>query len=164
MGLVSKKPVLMHTFKGHSRMVTSMRPVRDTPSSFVSASLDGSLRIWCLDKFIQLYSFQTEQIQSDSLGAKVTDVRLLDDRTFAIMSKGPNKVTVGEISHLAKSYFISEPRIKAMSKGFGRVEDELANSCDSLIATFDNNSVLLLDPETGGLKSTIYPPPTPTSV
>ena len=80
------------------------------------------------------------------------------------MSKGPNKVTVGQISHLAKSYFISEPRIKAMSKGFGRVEDELANSCDSLIATFDNNSVLLLDPETGAVKSTIYPPPTPTSV
>ena len=60
LGTVSKKPILMHTFKGHSRTVTSMRPVRDTPSSFVSASLDGSLRIWCLDKFIQLYTFQTE--------------------------------------------------------------------------------------------------------
>ena len=24
MGLISKKPVLMHTFKGHSRMVTTM--------------------------------------------------------------------------------------------------------------------------------------------
>ena len=33
-----------------------------------------------------------------------------------------------------------------------------------MITTFDNNSVLLLDPETGAVKSTIYPPPTPTNI
>ena len=48
---------LMHTFKGHSRTVTSMRLIKNSYSSFVSASLDGSVRVWCLDKFIQLYSF-----------------------------------------------------------------------------------------------------------
>ena len=48
---------MMHTFKGHSRTVTSMRLIKDSYSSFVSASLDGSVRVWCLDKFIQLYTF-----------------------------------------------------------------------------------------------------------
>lgn len=38
------------------------------------------------------------------------------------------------------------------------------NDTESLIATFDNNSVLLLDPDTGTIKSTIYPPPTPTNI
>lgn len=59
---------LMHTFKGHSRSVTQMKRIRDSYSSFVSASMDGSIRVWCLDKFIQLYTFQTEQVQSNSLG------------------------------------------------------------------------------------------------
>ena len=98
---------MMHTFKGHSRTVTSMKLIKDSYSSFVSASLDGSIRVWCLDKFIQLYTFQTDQIQSNALGTKGTDIKLLDDRVFAVMSKGPIKVTIGQISHLAKSYFIS---------------------------------------------------------
>ena len=61
------KPQLMHTFKGHSRAVTSMRLIKRSvkssdpseiyDSSFVSASLDGTIRIWCLDKFIQLHHF-----------------------------------------------------------------------------------------------------------
>lgn len=53
---------IMHTFKGHSRMVTQMKLIKDSYSSFVSASLDGSVRVWCLDKFIQLYSFQTDSL------------------------------------------------------------------------------------------------------
>ncbi len=33
-----------------------------------------------------------------------------------------------------------------------------------MIVTYENNSVLLLDPVTGATKSTIYPPPTPSLV
>ena len=80
------------------------------------------------------------------------------------MSKGPIKVTIGQISHLAKSYFISQPPIVALSKAFSTVYNLQHNVTDSIITTFDNNSVLLLDPETGALKSTIYPPPTPTNI
>ena len=89
---------------------------------------------------------------------------MLDDRVFAIMSKGPNVVSVGQISHLAKSYFISTPLVRALAKGFVSMDSLAANKTDSLIATFDNNSILLLDPETGSIKSTIYPPPTPTNI
>ena len=84
-----------------------MSLIKGSYSSFVSASLDGSVKVWCLDKLIQLYTFQTEQLKSTGLGTKITDLRLLDDKTFAVMSKGPNKVTIGQISHLAKSFFIS---------------------------------------------------------
>lgn len=38
------------------------------------------------------------------------------------------------------------------------------NDTENLITTYNNNSVLLLDPETGAIKSTIYPPPTPTNI
>ena len=52
-----EKPQLMNTFKGHSRSVTSMKLIRSSEASFVSASLDGTIRIWCLDRFIQLHHF-----------------------------------------------------------------------------------------------------------
>ena len=89
---------------------------------------------------------------------------MLNDHVFAILSKGPNLVSVGKISHLAKSYFISTPLVRALAKGFPTMERLATNQTESLIATFNNNSILLLDPETGTIKSTIYPPPTPTNI
>lgn len=80
------------------------------------------------------------------------------------MSKGPNKITIGQISHLAKSYFITQPPVTALSKAYKTASNRQDNCTESLITTFDNNSVLLLDPETGAVKSTIYPPPTPTNI
>ena len=98
------------------------------------------------------------------LGLKVTDIKLLDDRVFAVLSKAPNKVQINRISHLASSFFISMPIVTALSKAFTSNDKFLSNSTESLISTFDNNSVLLLDPNTGAIKSTIYPPPTPTNI
>lgn len=138
-----------------------MKLIRSSYSSFVSASLDGTIRIWCLDKFIQLHHFETKGCK---LGTRMTNIKMLDDRVFAIMSKGPNLASVGQISHLAKSYFISTPLVQALAKGFPSMESLAANRTDSLIATFENNSIILLDPETGAIKSTIYPPPTPTNI
>lgn len=89
---------------------------------------------------------------------------MIDDGVFAILSKAPNLVSVGQISHLAKSYHISTPLVCALTKGYPNMESLTANQPESLIATFNNNSVLLLDPETGMIKSTIYPPPTATDI
>ena len=50
----------MHTFNSHSRAITSMRMVGNGSSNFVSTSLDGSVRMWCLDKLIELYCFEID--------------------------------------------------------------------------------------------------------
>jgi len=47
----------IHVFKGHSRRVTSLAPIASKNTYFVSASLDGKLRIWCIEKMIELYCF-----------------------------------------------------------------------------------------------------------
>ena len=47
----------IHVFKGHSRRVTSVTPVSSKSTYFLSASLDGKLRIWCIEKMIELYCF-----------------------------------------------------------------------------------------------------------
>ena len=47
----------MHEFKNHSKPVTCLKPVKDNPTYIVSASLDGSIKIYCLEMMIELYSF-----------------------------------------------------------------------------------------------------------
>ena len=78
------------------------------------------------------------------------------------MKSHKNRVDIGQISHLASSYFISKPKIQIMGKAFQDYKFMAQNKTDSLIISFDNNSILLLRPEDGLIKSTIYPPPTPT--
>ena len=137
----------------------------------MSASLDGSIRIWSLDKLIELYKFDLDQSsQGDNMGgdnmqSQIMNVELINDHIFAIFSKGPcNRIEIGQISHLATSYFISKPRIMDLSKGFANLKQTRKNQTESMITTFDNNSILLLNPIDGSVKSTIYPPPTPTNI
>jgi WD40 repeat protein len=53
---LQKERKLIHTFKGHARNVCSLMP-HPTPTMFISASLDNTIRIWCLNKFQEIYSF-----------------------------------------------------------------------------------------------------------
>ena len=165
----------MHTFKGHSRAVTSLKLIKSNQASnfsnFVSASLDGSIRIWSLDKLIELYKFEIDQsnqggnLGGENMSNQIVNIKLINDHIFAIFSKGPcNRIEIGQISHLATSYFISKPRVLDLSKGFSNKTKIESNSTEALISTFDNNSILLLRPEDGSVLSTIYPPPTPTNI
>ena len=55
-------------------------------------------------------------------------------------------------------------KIKSVTKAFHNFPLQHRNQCEYLIITFDNNSILLIDPKDGTVKSTIYPPPTPTNI
>jgi WD40 repeat protein len=64
----------VHVFKGHSRTVTSLAPIKSKPTYFVSASKDGKVRIWCFEKMIELYCFDIaidspvqNSVQADSI-------------------------------------------------------------------------------------------------
>ena len=96
---------------------------------------------------------------------QIVNIKLINDHIFAIFSKGPsNRIEIGQISHLATSYFISKPRVLDLSKGFSSKAKIDQNKTEALISTFDNNSILLLRPQDGSVLSTIYPPPTPTNI
>lgn len=173
----------IHTLKGHTRAITSLFaiPPRKTyktqnnnkawfsketmeQSTVVSAGVDGTIRIWCLEKLIELYSFD---LHNQGLGyqGEIMHVQLLSDKIFSVFAKDHvNRVDVGQISHLATSYFISKSQISHMQKAFSNQNAVFANRTESLMVSFDNNSMLLLWPEDGTVKSTIYPPPTPTAI
>ena len=48
---VESQHKLIHSFKGHNNAVTSVSRFLDSESLVISASLDATVRIWCLHKF-----------------------------------------------------------------------------------------------------------------
>lgn len=56
------------------------------------------------------------------------NIKLINDHIFAIFSKNPgNRIEIGQISHLATSYFISKPRIMDLCKGFSNFKTMAGN-------------------------------------
>ena len=69
MDIKEGKKQFMHTFNSHNRAITSMRMVSGGHPTFVSTSLDGTVRLWCLDKLIELYCFEIDQSdKGDAMG------------------------------------------------------------------------------------------------
>ena len=112
----SKKYI--HTLKGHSRAITSLMPIAgrhkksklagkamfmkdQEQSTFVSAGIDGSIRIWCLEKLIELYNYDL-QGEAAGMDESIRNVQLLNDKVFAVFLKSyRNRIDIGRISHLA---------------------------------------------------------------
>ena len=177
---------IIQTLKGHTRAISSMMyipprkvkrsqlnnkaafvdEVLQDQFSFVSASLDGSIRIWCLEKLIELFNFNLiTEGDGGGMDESIEQITLINDKLFAVFMKGhKNRVDIGQLSHLAYSYYISKSNIKLISKAFLNTPCLTQNKTESLMLSFDNNSTLLLWPEDGSIKSIVYPPPTPTSI
>jgi len=86
------KPKFIHTFKGHTRGVTSMVAVKGNSANgntYVSASLDGTVRVWCLDKLISLYVFDINEGNSDARkDDKLNNIMMLNPHTYALFYAG----------------------------------------------------------------------------
>mmetsp|Transcript_24011 Transcript_24011/g.36913 ORF Transcript_24011/g.36913 Transcript_24011/m.36913 type:complete len:126 (+) Transcript_24011:1184-1561(+) len=99
----------VHVFKGHSRQVTSLAPIKSKNTYFVSASLDGKVRIWDYEKMIELYCFDIaldSPVQNSANTDSIMDVKLISDQIYAMIFR--SFIEVGLISHLASSYYISK--------------------------------------------------------
>ena len=97
----------LHIFKGHSRRVTSLERVKSKESYFISASLDGKLKIWCTEKMIELYCFDmslNSPVINSAQGDTICNVKLLSDKVYALVFR--QYTEIGLISHLAQAYFM----------------------------------------------------------
>lgn len=62
---------------------------------------------------IEIYSFEVWSSADGGLTDIMEKIELIDDRIYAIFLKGhSNAIEVGQISHLASSFFISKPAIE----------------------------------------------------
>ena len=131
----------------------------------MSGGLDGVIKIWDLERMIEIYSFEVHTNSDEGAVDELYKLQLINDRLYAIFTKGhQNSIEIGQIPHLVNSFFISKPVIQSTTKGFKNWSQQAQSSPDSIIVSFDNNSVMLLDAVTGDVKSTVYPPPTPTLI
>lgn len=155
----------MHSFKSHTKAISSLSKTSLNPAYIVSASLDGFIKIWCLEKMIDIYHFEVYSQADGGLGDTMDKVEMIDDNIYAIYLKGhSNAIEIGTISHLTTCFFISKPLIERVEKGFHSRALQRRGDPQEIIVSFDNNSILLLDSQTGKIKSTVYPPPTPTTI
>jgi WD40 repeat protein len=95
------KRKLIHSYSGHTKKVTSLAP-HPNNTMFISASLDCTVRIWCLDKFIELYCF--------NLTTGLTDIKLINDKLFACIYF--NKIKICKLQHIASSFCSPNSKIK----------------------------------------------------
>ena len=155
----------VHPFKGHSRTVTSLQPIQGKGTHFVSASVDGKIRIWCFEKMIELYCFDIavdSPVQNSAMADSIMNIKLIDSYIYAMIFK--SFIEIGRISHLATSYYISKQAISTVGKCFTSIRDQQINNPKTLFIGFNDGSIVILDPIQQSVKCTIYPPPTPSEV
>ena len=59
----------MHTFEAHQKAITCLKPVVKNDSYVMSASLDGSIKIWDLDGMIEINTFEVHSANNDDEGS-----------------------------------------------------------------------------------------------
>ena len=90
------KKQFMHTFKSHTKAITSLKRCHTNENYVVTASLDGTIKMWCLEKMIEIYSFNVVESGDGGLGDQMESILLIDDRLYAIFLKGySNAIKIG---------------------------------------------------------------------
>lgn len=69
--------------------MVAVRTKTATGNTYVSSSLDGTVRVWCLDKLISLYVFDINEGNSDARkDDKLTNIMMLNPHTYALFYAG----------------------------------------------------------------------------
>ena len=143
---------LIHTFNGHNKAIHSIQAFKDYPSIFLSASHDGSARIWSLETFTHLYTLEIPGV--------INYVKILQGSQFVI-SQTEEDVNVYRLHYILQNYMRTESKVTKISPGFLNVKDMDAGNVAFTIALCKDNSAFIKDIKQGkdDVKTTLYPPP-----
>ncbi|CDW84829.1 UNKNOWN [Stylonychia lemnae] len=148
---------MIHLYTGHFRDIGALakHPSGDE-SMFLSVSLDGSVKIWSLDKFQMLYEF--------GFPYKATMCRFALSSKKVFIVQG-SKILMNDLFLNAVPFTLpSEVEIKYI-KASHRYIPIYEGSDQKMIQQFqlvmcEDNTVFVQDIETQRIQSTIFPPPT----
>ena len=78
----------MHSFKSHTKAIASLNTCEFNNTYIVTASLDGLIKIWCLEKMIEIYTFEVWSQAEGSMGDQMEKIEMINDKIYAIFLKG----------------------------------------------------------------------------
>lgn len=128
---------LVHVFLGHTRSVPTLELINT--QFFISASQDFTLKMWSLEHFRMIYSFDI--LNTDS---PLSYLNLLDPYTLAYTTN--TVLNIVHINLIGKLMFITVSNVRYL-----KLIDE------KITAIGEDNSIVLY--KAGKVATTIYPPP-----
>lgn len=128
---------LVHVFQGHTRSIPSLVCMGLT--YFGTASMDYTVKIWSLEHFRLLYTFEIPVSDSPISAINFVDSSTLSFTTNALLH-------IARVNLIGKLTFISVSSVKSL-----KIIDE------KIAAIGEDNSIVLY--EAGKVVTTIYPPP-----
>ena len=105
--------------------------IPERPTLFISGSNDNTIRIFSLDKFIELYRFV--------LPAGIANINLLSSKIFACFYN--DQIRIGILNHLALNFYSSKIEVTKIVKMFKNAEQKRLNVADTVMTLFSDNSV-----------------------
>jgi WD40 repeat protein len=119
---------------------------------FMSSSLDGSVKVWSLDRFQLVYSF--------TLPYTLTYSRLFNrSKQLAVGMK--DKILICGVHLIGEHYLSPEVPIATVRAGYTTAADRDNSNFTFSMALCENNSIYIQNNRKNGIvQSTIFPPPT----
>ena len=108
---------LIHTYSGHNKNITHIDKMKDFPHLFMSASLDGTARVWSLETFSHLYTIEIPGTRSFC--------NMLSRCQF-IVSQAHNTVQLHQLHMIIENYMNSESQVVNLQPGYHPLEDKEA--------------------------------------
>ena len=127
--------------------------MKEQPHLFMSASLDGTARVWSLETFSHLYTIE--------IPGTLSFANILS-RCSYILSQTHDQVQLHNLHMILENYMSSESQILEISPGYHSLEDKEHGRAGFSISLCQDNSAVIKDID-GSLaqyeKTTLYPPP-----
>lgn len=104
----------VHQFEGHIKKVCSLQKVDDSPGLFLSASRDGTYRVWSIKNFTSLYTLEIPYLFGFA-------------RIFPgaqkIVTQTNDRIQISKLHLTINHYMVVESKVRCIERGFKSVKD-----------------------------------------
>jgi WD40 repeat protein len=134
---------LIHTFEGHIKEVSAIeeypgiKGVAGTAGDatyILSSSLDGSVKVWSLDKFQLIYNF--------SLPYTLTFSKLFNHSKYLVVGM-KDKMLICGVHIIGELYLSPEVPIASLRAGYTSAADRDSSNFSFSMALCENNSIYI---------------------
>ena len=143
---------LVTDFKGLNKSIKSLARHPFRLNQFITASLDSTIRIWCLEKFACQYVLK--------IPFEIKNIKMMDNLQFAAIEL--HQIQIGKLQDIVQMMHLAQTEVVCLGQCFKDMERQRENDPYAVFAAYRDNSIKLLAPKAQPdvmVKSTVFPPP-----